>query len=151
MKAAKELMDALKAEIDHQVETEQANALNKIEMLQQSLLATDEYQSLVGGQQHEIDQFFTEIQYQIQRSSLVPVIRDKLGRYETHEYNQILTKISAWTQEDDQEVVEYVSQRDLEIKFEKAYLATEDDVENYLQVLKKALLKAIKANKRIRF
>ena len=45
---------------------------------------------------------------------------------------------------------EYVSQSELGVKFGKAYLASEEDVDEYLDALKKALVKAIKSNRRIR-
>jgi hypothetical protein len=150
MKDAKKIMDGLKTEIETQVQTEKFNALNRIEFLQQSLHGTHEYQNLVGGQQNEVDKAFEDFQYQIQQSALIPVIRDKLGRYETREYNLLLNQIAAWTQKDDQKVIEFVSRRDLVLGFDQAILSSEEDVDNYLQALKRAMLKAIQANKRIR-
>ena len=60
-----------------------------------------------------------------------------------------MTRIASWTQKPDEKPVEYISQADLGVKFEKAYLASEEDVEAYLEAVKKAMLKAIKGNKRI--
>ena len=81
---------------------------------------------------------------------MIPVIRDQTSSYEANNYNQLLTKISTWMGEEGAEGVEYISQGELDLKFDKVYLAEEEDVESYLQILKKAMLKAIKARKRIR-
>ena len=78
---------------------------------------------------------------------MIPVIRDKVGRYETADYNRLLEKISEWRGEGGGE---FISQREIDLEYDKAFLADESDVENYIQALKKALLKAIKAKKRIR-
>jgi hypothetical protein len=45
--------------------------------------------------------------------------------------------------------MEFISQTELGVKFDKPYLANEEDVEAYLDVVMKAMLKAIKGNKRI--
>ena len=60
-----------------------------------------------------------------------------------------MTTITGWTQKPSEKPVEYVSQTDLGVKFEKPYLASDEDVEAYLEVVKKAMLKEIKGNKRI--
>jgi hypothetical protein len=39
----------------------------------------------------------------------------------------------------------------LEVKFEKPFLSDEADIDDYLEALRSAMLKAIKSNKRIRF
>jgi hypothetical protein len=60
-----------------------------------------------------------------------------------------LTRITSWTQKPDEKPIEFVSQSDLGVKFDKPYLASEEDVEAYIEAVKKAMLKAIKNNKRI--
>ena len=45
--------------------------------------------------------------------------------------------------------IEYISTRKLKVPFDKAWLADESDVDEYLQQLRKALLREIKAGKRI--
>jgi len=105
---------------------------------------------LTKDQKTELGQSFEGIKYQIEEQTLIPVIRDQVSSYETYNYNQLLTKISSWMGEEGAESVEYISQRELDLKFDKVYLAEEEDVESYLQILKKAMLKAIKARKRIR-
>ena len=151
MKEAKNLMDALKKELEENLKTEKENALKKVSTLQNRLQAMDEYAGLGKDQKREIQQSFQAIEYTIKNQNLIAVIRDETGRYETREYNQLLTLVSGWGKGKKEIKVEYISQRELEVKFDKPFLADEDDVNGYLEALKKAMLKAIKANKRIRF
>jgi hypothetical protein len=153
MKDAKILMDALKKELEAQLALEKENALQKVAYLQNRMQAMSEYAELSEEQKQEIEQSFQTIEYTIKNQSLIAVIRDETGRYETNEYNRLLTTVSGWAMGggEKEAKVEYVSQRDLEVKFDKPFLADEEDVDGYLEALKKAMLKAIKANKRIRF
>ena len=151
MKDAKKLIDDLRKEVEKKLKAEKETALKRTEALCELMHTMPDYDKLTKGQKDEIDQSFDGFEYQIKEQSLIAVVRDRVSRYETDEYNQLLTKISAWTQDDEDAVVEFVSQRELGVKFEKPYLEDEEDVDCYLEALKKAMLKAIKANKRIRF
>ena len=46
-------------------------------------------------------------------------------------------------------MVQYVTRTSLSVDFDKPWLADEVDVDRYLDALRKALMKAIKAGKRI--
>jgi len=147
MRTAKSLVENLKKEVGVQLEAEKENASQRIEALKDQTVALPEYHQLTGEQKQEIGRSFEGFSYQINEQSLIAVIRDRLSRYETYEYNVLLNRIAAWTKE---EQVEYISHRDLDTGFSKPYLADEEDVESYLKALKRALLRAIKAKKRIR-
>ena len=151
MKDAKALMDGLKKDIEEQLKSEKKQALEKVSDLQKRMQAMSEYSELTADQKMEIDESFEFVEEQIKRQNVVAVIRDQAAQYETSGFNRLLTKISGWTQEDDEEAIEYISQRQLDLKFDKPYLANEADIEEYLAALKEAMLKAIKANKRIRY
>lgn len=45
--------------------------------------------------------------------------------------------------------IEYINSRTLKIDYNKPWLSDEDDVENYIELMKKALLKEIKDGKRV--
>lgn len=151
MKDAKALMGELKKEVDSHVKQVRRDALAHVSKIQGQVQAMQEYSALKKEQKQEIEQSFEAIQTYIQNENLISSIRDRVGRYETADYNSLLTRIAGWTQKDpEQKPVEYVSQNDLDVKFEKNNLASEEDVTEYLEAVKKAMLKAIKANKRIR-
>ncbi len=150
MKDAKTLMGELKKEVDKHIKKTRDEALTHVSKLQERVQGMREYAALKKDQKQEIEQSFEAIQSYIQNENLISSIRDRAGRYETNDYNSLLTRITEWTQKPTEKPVEYVSQGELGVKFDKPYLADEEDVESYLDTLKKALLKAIKGNKRIR-
>lgn len=150
MREAKTLLDGLKIEIDKQLKVEKEIAVNKVTQLQTRIKTMGEYAKLNEDQKNEIDQSFEAIVTYIHEQKIIAVIRDQTGQYETSEYNRLLTTITDWTKKDEEKPVEYVLQNELDVKFEKAYLASEEDVDGYLDAVKKAMLKAIKGNKRIR-
>ena len=151
MKAAKSLMVDLKKGIDEQLRSERDQAIQKVSYLQKRTQSMGEYAELSDGQRQEIEASFGTIEGQLKHQNLIAVIRDQVGRYETGEYNRLLTKISKWTQDDEEEAIEYISQRQLDLNFDKSYIADEADVTAYLDALKEALLRAIRENKRIRY
>jgi hypothetical protein len=148
MREAKSLVDSLKKEVERQLKSEKESASQRVEVLRDQMQSLPQYSHLTEGQKQEIDRSFEGFTYQIKEQSLIAVIRDRVSRYETYEYNHLLNKIAAWTKEEE---VEYISQRNLDIDFAKPYLEDEEDVQNYLEALKRAFLKAIRAQKRIRF
>ena len=151
MKQAKSLLDSLKKEIEKHVKHEQEQALKRVEHLQSSVRAMDEYAALSPERQSEIDQSFQGITAYIQKQNVIAVIRDGTAQYETREYNALLNKMTGWAHPEETKPIEYISQSDLRVKFDKPYLADADDVDAYLDALKRAMLHAIRANKRIRF
>lgn len=150
MKDAKSLMDGLKKDVEKYVKQIRADALAHVSKIQGQVQAMQEYSALKKEQRQEIEQSFEAIQAYIQNENLISSIRDGATRYETTEYNRLLTTITGWTQKPTEKPVEYISQEELGVKFEKNYLASEEEVTEYLDAVKKAMLKAIKGNKRIR-
>jgi len=150
MKDAKALMGDLKKDTESHVKQARKDALAHVSKIQGQVQGMQEYSALKKEQRQEIEQSFEAVTTYIQNENLISSIRDRTGRYETSDYSSLLTKITGWTQKDpEQKPVEYVLQSGLGVKFEKNYLASEDDVEAYLDAVKKAMVKAIKANKRI--
>ena len=150
IKRAKKLVDELKKAVEKHLKEEKEEALQRVEALHQRIQTMPDYDKLNEDHKNGINQSFEGFEYQIKKQTLIPVVRDQASRYETKKYNRLLTKISSWANEGKGETIEYISQRELEINFEKAYIEDEEDVDSYLQALKKAMIKAIKANKRIR-
>ncbi len=151
MRQAKSLVDQLKKEVDKQLKAEKEQALKRAESLHQLIHTMPDYDELNKDQKNKVDQSFEGFEYQIIEQTLIAVVRDRAGRYETDEYNRLLTQVSAWANEGDEEKIEYVAQSELGVKFEKPYIENEEDIYSYLETLKEAMLKAIKKNKRIRF
>lgn len=150
MKDAKALMGDLKKDTESHVKQARKDALAHVSKIQGQVQGMQEYSALKKEQRQEIEQSFEAVTTYIQNENLISSIRDRTGRYATSDYSSLLTKITGWTQKDpEQKPVEYVSQSGLGVKFDKPYLASDEDVEAYLDAVKKAMVKAIKANKRI--
>jgi hypothetical protein len=82
---------------------------------------------------------------------LIAVISDMLHRFTDNKYQQILRQMADWAQEEmsTEDEYEIVSSNALYVPFNKALLADEDDIDDYLKALKKALMDEINNNKRI--
>ena len=63
----------------------------------------------------------------------------------------MLTKINAWVSGNEEDEIQFISVNELKIELDTPYLEGKKDVDSYLDALKKAMLKAIKDKKRIRF
>lgn len=150
MREAKILLDGLKKDVEKQVLRARENALAQVKVLQERMTDMQEYAELTNDQRTQIESSFTTIEKYIQRENLISSIRDQTGRYSTDEYNRLLTTITDWTKKDEEESVVFISQNELGVKFEKTYLANEEEVTEYLDAVKNAMLKAIKGKKRIR-
>jgi hypothetical protein len=150
MKDAKALVGELKKDVEKHIKKTREDTLAHVSSLQQRVQGMQEYSALQDEQKKEIENSFHAIQNYIQQENLISSIRDRAGRYEANEYNSLLTKITEWTQEPTETPVELVSQSELGVRFNKPILNNEDDVNEYLEAIRKAMLKAIKGNKRIR-
>lgn len=158
------LHTGLQTQIKAKLQAEIEHAEAKIDSLQQRLCDMSEFTSLSSEQQAEITDRFSKIKDSIARFEVIPTIRDLPQLFEESEYQQLLNKVARWTLKEvdsDQwsvasgkEVpeppkIEYVSSRNVKVKFEKAWLADEADVDSYLASMRKSLVAEINQGKRI--
>jgi len=151
MREAKKLVDSLRKETDKQLQKTKEESFNKIKNLQQRLATMPGYDDLTKEQEKEIQVFFDGIENQIKKQTLIAVIREKVRQFENIEYNLMLTKINAWVSGVEEDEIQFISVNELKINLDTPYLEDKKDVDSYLAALKKAMLEAIKDNKRIRF
>ena len=164
MQQAKSLVDALRTKIDGKLEKEKTSVRNNAEALKSRISSMNEYASLSPERQTPLMQPFTTFLQTIDRQTLIAVIRDTLRRFEDEEYPRLIERLTrtepivstgpAVTPTGDKPVVadppvEYVLNRSLRVHFDKAWLAEETDVDEYLKKLKEAMMKEIAAGKRI--
>jgi hypothetical protein len=138
-----------------------------------------EFSALDKDQQEQIIRPFTDFSATISRQTLIAVIRDTLHRFEENEYPHQLSRMTEWAKppfsppEPDTRSVaggkktiedstqqqphkkttpqtEFVSSRSVQVSFDKAWLADESDVDQYLSAMRKALLEEIQKGKRIK-
>jgi hypothetical protein len=127
-----------------------------------------EFSTLSVEQQEKIISPFDDVIKQISDQQLIAVIRDKSRIFEESEYNRLLSQLSDWTttppsSDKTRELshanngtfttielrIEYVPSKSIRVAFEKAWLADETDVDNYLKSMREALLAEIQKGKRI--
>ncbi len=163
MQEAKAQVEALQAKIDDALQAEIANSVESLAGLKNRLCGMAEFQALDSAQQEQLIRPFDEITAKIRQHSLIAVVRDALRRFEDEEYPRQLAQMTAWTQAgtepepaettgDDTAKTpspEYVPSRAVEVPFEKAWLADEDDVDHYLKSMRDALLEEIRKGRRI--
>ncbi len=94
------------------------------------------------------------------------MIRDAVRRFDETEYQAALHRMTDWAQPplpdpkpsvdgekpviaDVVQRVEYVARASLHVAFDKAWLADEQDVEDYLAAIRETLLAAVRAGKRV--
>ena len=175
MQQLKTLVDSLQDKINTQISAEIATAQTSVVTLEQRLRNMSEFAALSLEQQDQITQPFTEFASNITRQKLIAVIRDMLRRFEEDDYSRLLSRLDSLSRpappsppvpaadvtpggtskpqpvipKSTTPKIEYVSSRNIPVEFDKAWLADEADVSNYLESMRKALLKAIRDGKRV--
>ena len=100
----------------------------------------------------------------IRKNTLIAVIKDSVRRFEDDTYQLIVIEISKLTAPKEPSTatttstevpkvaepkIEYINSKSLKIDYNKPWLSDEDDVQIYIELMKKALLKEIKDGKRV--
>jgi hypothetical protein len=95
---------------------------------------------------------------------LIAVVKEAATRFETNGYSSILSRVTQWTApkpEPQQKgaaditplpvkpTIEYVARASVCIDFSKPWLETREDVEQYVQCVRDAMLQVINAGKRV--
>lgn len=173
MHQAKTLMDSLRSSISARLLEERQKASETVHSLKTRLCGMDEYSKLPANHQQELSQAFDRFVQSIERQAIIAVIRDQLRRFEETDYPDILSKIASWSQPEPepepiaagaglvceptpgkakqrpQGKIEYVSSRSLHVDFDKAWLASDKDVDKYLAALRESIMKEIANGKRV--
>jgi hypothetical protein len=161
-------LDALAQEIDKKVEEVRTQAIEKLKTLQQRMQGLEEYKKLPDVRMAELDAPYQDLIEHIKQQSLIAVINDRLRYFEEQGYQKLLDKILALVApkpsietgdldapEPDgnlpakETTSQYVLSRNINIAFDKAWLVNENDVDSYLEAMRKALLEEIRKGKRI--
>jgi len=155
----KSLTDQMQGAINKKVSEEKSIAIQAIDAMEQRLQGMDEYRQLSDDQKTELAKPFSDCKQKINNYDLIAVIRDTLRRFEDADYQALLAKMCRWAapepteeisgSEVHEKSVEYIATRAIKVPFKKAWLADENDVEEYVVSMRKAFLSEIKKGKRI--
>ena len=158
-------LDELQAKIDQKVQEVRTQAIETLKSMQSRMQSMDDYKKLPEARTSELDAPYKELIDHISQQPLIAVINDRMRYFEEQGYQKLLAEMVAMakpkptktetTDREDSEPrvaepeIEYISTRKLRVTFNKAWLADEADVDEYLKQLREALLSEIKAGKRI--
>ena len=173
MQQAKSLMDSLRERVKNQIEKEQEEAIAAIQILADRLYQMDDFKNLTTDDQLKLSTPFQKLEQEIQQQKLIAVIRDRLRSFEEGEYARLLAEVGRLTiaahrkkdetqqkpketgtgtpkpPETHEPEPEYIVGRTIKVNFAKPALVDEHDVDEYLDLLRKAYLKEISAGKRV--
>ncbi|MEX2366306.1 MAG: BREX system P-loop protein BrxC, partial [Pseudohongiellaceae bacterium] len=164
-------VDSLQALIDEKVRQTRSQATASLNTMQARMQNMDEYQSLPEPRQEELNKPFRDLADYIGQERLIAVIKDRVRYFEEEGYQKLLVNMEAMAnqkspspeepdrshekQDDEQSVqtkeqyADYVHSRNLHVAFDKAWLADENDVDQYLDSLRDALLCEIRQGRKV--
>lgn len=177
MQQLKSELETLRTRISSQRAEECATVTAAIDALQARLQGMVEYAALQTPQRIELDAPFDQVRQRISQAQRIAMIRDIQRRFEEQEYAQVLARletlsrppappkpVSAAASNGEHPAAtttqpvptpqpaqpEMIAARSISVEFDKAWLASEDDLDRYLEAQRKAWLAEIKAGKRVR-
>lgn len=167
----RELLDTLKEEIDHKVQGVREQSIKTLHTMQSRMQSMDEYKKLPEIRTNELNTPYQDLIEHINRQDLIAVINDRIRFFEEQGYQTLLTKMinlatpktpkpiqesestesnnNADTEDSQETTPEYISSRKIQVSYQKAWLASDADVDQYLEKLREALLQEIASGKRI--
>lgn len=160
----KSLTESLQSQIKTQLAQETKEATSRFITMQEKIKSMDEFNMLTKEQQIQLTSPFEQQISNIENEKLIAVIRETLRRFEENEYQRLLAKMVDMANpppqpettatkdqvaDDLKPQTEYILNKKININFSKAWIASEEDLEQYINKLREAYLKEIRAGKRI--
>ncbi len=161
----KEKIEHLKSVIDGKLNAEKENASKQLEEVKSKITAISEYSALAGDKKELIERAFNGCKERIANQKLIVVVKTAIDNFKDNEYKSLLANIELWSKPqeevatssgDDTPTPEpevkkpiFISQKDIRTNYSRPYIATEDEVEEYINSLKQAYLTQIKEGKKI--
>jgi hypothetical protein len=164
MQQVKGSLDAVRKKVATQIEQERTKARDAVRFLKERMASMNEYLEISQDYQYQLNLPFDSFITELERQTLIAVIRDRFRSFEDTEYQKLLAKMCEFkrletekavpTKKDGKDEVkdtkiDYVAGKHIRIAFRKPWLSDEEDVVSYLSELKKAMMKEIDAGKRI--
>ncbi|MCB1218921.1 BREX system P-loop protein BrxC [bacterium] len=149
MQELKQLKDRLSKACEELLESERAVARKRIDATRELVMQMPEVGKLPHEPQVELLQLFENMSKELDSVRLVAVLRDKVWRFTNDVVNSHLKKLLAAAAPAGAAPVEFVWIRELKPDFKQGLLASDDDVDSYIESLRAALKAEIKAGRRI--
>lgn len=161
----REQVASLQNEISQKLSEEKQKATTKIDVLKVELTGASDWNDLSEEAKNRLINRFDRALQNIQAQKIIPMVEYHLHNFATNEYTDIINQKEAYlrpapvvepnpsnptepTPAPQQEVVISVSR--LTVSHKKSILSSEQDVEEYLENIKKAMICEIKGGKKIK-
>jgi hypothetical protein len=153
MRDAKTLLDSLEQAIEQHLATEKAAATHALDAMRDKLDAQSKNIDLTEEQSNALSRPFDDAGSRIAETRHIAVVREAVHTFQDETYEQLVTKLAGWARtspgDDTPQLVESVRISQLGVDFAEAWLQDEAAVERYLERLKDAMLREIRAGKRL--
>lgn len=161
MKQVRSLVDSLKARLETLAADARAAAEEAVTSRVQKLQSIPGYETLTSEQRGEIDAIVEDTVEQIRTQPIIAVVREAATQFENKSYSEILGKVTQWTtpQPDPENgdpkpewkpPIVYIGLDHIEFDFDKPWLETTADVDQYIAKLRDAMAAAVHEGKRIK-
>ena len=157
IKEAKSAQDELTRKVQERIAEEKSKAIAAIEHAINDLKSKEEFNTLDAIKQNKITQPFQEEITKVQNQRYIAIIRevksktlDFLLPKQLNEMIRLTTPIPAGGGDEVNEPTpHYIRKTSIKVDFSKTELRTEEDVNEYIEALRKSLLEQIKQTRRI--
>jgi hypothetical protein len=163
MQEIKGVIEFLEKKVKTKVEEEITKAKESVEALKDRLCGMDEFKALTPEEQARDLEIFSGFCAAIEREGLVAVVRDRLRRFEESDYQRLLAQlcnlkqgaqpVQSETIRDPKKVPGHTSTikpiKSISVPFDRPLLSNEDEVERYLESMRKVLVAEIREGKQI--
>ncbi|SDS36037.1 BREX system P-loop protein BrxC [Christiangramia echinicola] len=156
IKEGKEIKDRLLKNLKETFEAERTKASSKIDLLISDFKSKEEFSRLEENEKTEVLLPFERAKEEIKKERYISQIRHVRDRAENFHFEKQLNQMLMLVAEEDQGAgganeppAQYIKRSNIRVQFEKSELKTEEDVDDYVETLRKCLKEHIKDNKRI--
>lgn len=179
MQNLKAHLDQVREALQQQVTQVRQRAQETLNTMQARLQAMPDYQKLPDVRQQDLSKPFDDLRAFVQSQALIAVINDKLREFEESRFQLLLNKLdelanpvvpqpklapepTSSTQAVEPKTtgveepapkpvpkIDYVHYRNVPVQYNKAWLADEQDVDDFIESMRKALIEDIRKGKRI--
>lgn len=162
------LLESVQAQVIDRLAAEKGRVRDATNALRDRLCAMNEFDELSAEQKNRLMEPFNEFVGSLEDQGLIAVIRDRFNRFDAVEYPRLLNRIGEWSvrhpepdaavsegaepkapESRPEPVVVHVKSTEISARFDKAWLAEERDVHEYIDWLREELLQEVNSGKRI--
>ncbi|MDX1718723.1 MAG: BREX system P-loop protein BrxC [Salegentibacter mishustinae] len=156
IKEGKEVKDRLLEKLKETFDAERTRANSKIDRLISDFKSKEEFSQLNDEEKDQVLAPFINAKENIIRERYISQIRQIKDRAGNYHFEQQLNLMLKLVTEDDPDSggaseppAQYIQRSNIRVQFDKSELKTEEDVDDYVETLRKCLKEHIKDNKRI--